>query len=340
MADPRFFSVKGPFTLGQLADVAEAELHSGADPERVMRDVAPLDTAGAEEISFLDNVSYLSAMRVSKAGACMIRADYIKDGPSGMALLISDNPYRSIALVAQAFYPESLSAGGVSAAAHVDPSAMIGDGTAVAAGAFIGARVEIGARCIIGPNTVIHDGVVIGDDASIGANVSIAFCIMGSHVRILAGARIGEEGFGFALGPGGPVDMPQLGRVIIGDDVEIGANTTIDRGAGPDTIVGDGCRIDNLVQIGHNVQMGRGCIIVAQVGISGSTKLGDYAIMAGQAGVAGHLSIGSGARVGAQAGVIRDVENGVSVVGTPAMPVKQFFRQVAALKRLTQKKGQ
>jgi len=163
----------------------------------------------------------------------------------------------------------------------------------------------------------------------------VRYAIVGSRVRIFAGARIGEDGFGFAPDPSGHVKVPQLGRVLIGDDVEVGANATIDRGAGPDTIIGEGCRIDNLVQIGHNVRLGKGCIIIAQSGISGSTVLEDHVIVAAQGGLTGHLRIGKGARIGAQAGIMRDVPAGESVLGSPAVPVRQFFRQVTTLARLT-----
>jgi UDP-3-O-[3-hydroxymyristoyl] glucosamine N-acyltransferase len=184
---------------------------------------------------------------------------------------------------------------------------------------------------------VIAQNVEIGDQSVIGANASISHALIGANVRIYPGVRIGQDGFGFAIDPAGHVKVPQLGRVIIGDSVEIGANTTIDRGAGPDTHIGQGSWIDNLVQIGHNVKIGRGCVIIAQTGVAGSTVLEDYAVLAAQVGVAGHLTIGMGARIGAQSGVMRDVAAGSEVMGAPAMPAKQFMRQVAMLRKMSNK---
>ena len=340
MADPRFYAAKGPFSLHQLAEISGAVVHPASDPDRQIRDVAPLETAGAGDLSFLVNNRYVSAFSRSAAGACVIDANRVNDAPPGMALLVSENPYRSYALGAQAFYPAAASSGEISPDAMVDPSATIGHGTSVGNGAVVGARAEIGERCAIGPNAVIGEGVVVGDDCWIGACVSLAFCLIGSRVRIFAGARIGEDGFGFAPDPNVPVNVPQLGRVLIGNDVEIGANSAVDRGAGPDTVIGDGCRIDNLVQIGHNVELGRGCIIVAQVGISGSTKLGDHVVVGGQAGIAGHLTIGKGARIAAMSGIMRDVPENMSYAGFPAMPAKRWFRILATVQRLAQNKGQ
>jgi len=180
---------------------------------------------------------------------------------------------------------------------------------------------------------------VLGEDTEIGAGATLSHCLIGSRVRIYPGVRIGQDGFGFAIDPAGHVPVPQLGRVIIEDDVEIGANVTIDRGAGPDTVIGRGCMIDNLVQIGHNVEVGAGSVIVAQAGISGSTKLGKFVVLAGQAGLAGHLTIGDGARVGAQSGVMRDVPPGEDVVGSPAMPSRQYWRWYAKLMKLSGLRG-
>lgn len=333
MADPRFYRAAGPFTLSALADIAGAEIRG--DGARLLRDVAPLVTAGPDDISFLDNPAYVRAFSASRAGACIVGPAVTAAAPAGMGLLVAVNAYKAYALVARAFYPDPAPVGGTAEGAHVSPTARIGAGTQVAAGAVVGDGAEIGHRCRIGANAVIGDGVCIGDDCDIGALVSIRFAIIGSHVRVYAGAQIGEDGFGYASDDTGHTHIPQLGRVVIGDGVEIGANTTIDRGSGPDTVIGDGCIIDNLVQIGHNVVLGRGCVIVSQVGISGSTTLGDYVIIGGQAGLTGHLTIGDGVRIGAQAGVMNSLDALSTVVGSPAMPYKEFWRQMAALKRLS-----
>jgi UDP-3-O-[3-hydroxymyristoyl] glucosamine N-acyltransferase len=209
----------------------------------------------------------------------------------------------------------------------------------IEAGAVIGERAELGAGCHVGPNAVIGEAVVIGPNCRIGAGATLSHCLLGARVVIYPGARIGQAGFGFALGTEGMTKVPQLGRVIIEDDVEIGANSTIDRGSGPDTVIGAGTMIDNLVQIGHNVRLGKGCVIIAQAGVAGSTRIGDHAILAAQAGLIGHLTIGHAARIGAQAGVMRDVPDGESVIGSPAVPVRQFFREVATVQRLAKEKG-
>jgi UDP-3-O-[3-hydroxymyristoyl] glucosamine N-acyltransferase len=338
MADPRFFAVAGPFTLSQLAERIGAEIAGAADPALLLRDVAPLETAGPDCLTFLDNKKYVEAFTLSAAGAAIIHPDMAPLAPPGMALLLSPKPYRAYALAAQAFYPQSAPRPGIAPTALIDPSARVGERCEIAANVVLGARVEIGDDCRIGANTVIDDGVVIGEGTRIGPNVTLSHCLIGKRVTLYPGVRIGQDGFGFAPDPGGHVKIPQLGRVIVGDDVEIGANSTIDRGAGPDTVIGDGTMIDNLVQIGHNVTLGRCCVIVAQVGISGSTKLGDFVMIGGQGGLAGHLTIGDGARIAAQSGVMRDIPPGGSVFGYPAMPSKEFWRQLATLKRLVGKK--
>jgi len=257
--------------------------------------------------------------------------------PASMTVLTTADPYRAYALAAQAFYPAPTARGAIAPTASVDPSARIGEGSDIAPGAVIGASAEIGRRCRIGPNVVIGPGVVIGDDCFIGPCASLTYCIVGKRAILHAGVRVGQDGFGFALGPGGHLKVPQLGRVLIEDDVEIGANTTIDRGAGPDTVIGAGTKIDNLVQIAHNVRLGRGCVVVSQVGISGSTKVGDFVIIGGQVGLTGHLTIGDGARIAAQSGVMRDVERGATVAGSPALPAREHWRQVATLAELAKK---
>ncbi len=337
MPDPRFHRPAGPVPLARLAEACDAELHPASNPARPVRDVAPLESAGPDDVSFLANPRYVEAFRRSRAGACLLRPDRADMAPDGMDLLLVDDPYRAWGLAARTFYPRPAAQGGVASSAVVDPTATVGAGAQIEHGAVIGAGAEIGRGCYIGGNAVIGPGVVIGDESWIGAGASLAFCIVGARVRILAGARIGEEGFGFAPDDAAPVGIPQLGRVIVEDDVEIGANATVDRGAGPDTVIGQGSRIDNLVQIAHNVRLGRGCIVVAQAGVSGSSILGDHVVVAGQAGVAGHLALGERSRIGAQAGVMRDVPAGASVGGTPAAPLRQWLREVATLRRLVRK---
>lgn len=339
MPDRRFFTAAPPLTLARLAEISGAELSPGTDASRRFADVAPLDQAGPDDVSFLDNRKYVAAFRRSRAGACCVHPDLAGEAPRGMALLLSQKPYRAYALIAQAFYPPEPQRAGRHPTAVVDPTARLGPEVTVEAGAVIGPEAEIGAGCVIGVNAVIGRGVVLGERCWIGAGATVSHALVGNNVRIYPGARIGQDGFGYALDPSGPIKVPQLGRVVIEDGVEIGANTTIDRGTGPDTVIGAGCIIDNLVQIGHNVRLGRGCVIVAQVGISGSTKVGDGAMIGGQAGLTGHLSIGEGAQIAAQAGVMRDVPPHGRVGGSPAVPIRDWHRQTVALAKLARKRG-
>jgi UDP-3-O-[3-hydroxymyristoyl] glucosamine N-acyltransferase len=337
LADPRFFTRAAPKTLAEIAALSGAALPPSADGARLIVDVATLHTATAEHISFFDNRKYLDAFRASQAGACFARAADAAEAPPGMTVLIATDPYKAYALAAQVFYPDPVPSGQIHPSAVISPTARIGDGTEVAAGAVIEDDAEIGAFCRIGPNAVIGACVRIGNNTVIGAHASLSHCEIGRHVVIYPGARIGQPGFGFAFNYDRPTKVPQLGRVIIEDYVEIGANSTVDRGAGPDTIIRQGAMIDNLVQIAHNVEIGRGAILAAQVGISGSTRIGDYALLGGQAGLAGHLSIGKGARIAAASGVMRDVVDGESVGGSPAMPLREWLKQAAVLARLVRR---
>ena len=339
MADPRFYSASGPFSLRILADIGGAILSDDADSEKLIRDVAPLETADSHDLSFLDNAKYLKQFEKSRAGACIVRQRHAERAATGMTLLFADDPYKSYALVAQVFYPNPRPMGGISPDAHIDVSADVGSDCDIGAGAVIGASAVIGTQCRIGPNAVVGPGVEIGEETSIGAGSSLSHCLIGDRVTVHPGVRIGQDGFGFALDPAGYVKVPQLGRVVISDDVEIGANTTIDRGSGPDTVIGAGCWIDNLVQIGHNVTLGEGCIIVAQVGISGSTKLDARVMVGGQSGFAGHLTIGAGARIAAKCGVMHDVQPGATVGGIPAQPIRDWHRQTVMLGRMVREKG-
>ncbi len=339
MPDTRFFKNKGPFTLGELAKCADSILADETTATVQIHDVASLDTAGKKEISFLDNRKYIDQFKNSMAGACIIHPDMAKFAPESTICLLSPMPHKAYALVAQAFYPiRNTPKASIAATAVIDETAQLGQNCQIDAGVIIEAAVSIGNNCHIKANTVIEQGVSIGDDCLIGINCSISHSVLGHHIVIYPGARIGQAGFGFAIDPtAGFFTVPQLGKVIIEDHVEVGAGTTIDRGSGPDTIIGRGTRIDNLVQIGHNVKIGKYCVIVAQVGISGSTKLGDFVMMGGQSGSAGHLSIGTGAKIAAKTGIIRDISPKSEVMGYPAQPIKQFFRQVATLNKMTKK---
>lgn len=334
MVDHAFFKKSKSFTIREIADLTGSDVPDGVKKDFVLNDLSALKTAKPDELSFLDNAKYKGDFLVTKAGACFVSPNMVEHTPKGTIPLITKTPYKAYALTAQKFYPVEKPSSQVAASAFVHDNAKIGQNSTIMHGVYIGEGVEIGDNVWIEPNAVIDDNTKIGNDCRIGNNVSITHAIIGNNVRLYPGVRIGQDGFGFAIDPMGHVKVPQLGRVIIHDSVEIGANTTIDRGAGPDTIIGLGTWIDNLVQIGHNVEIGRGCIIVSQVGISGSTKIGDFVALGGQVGIAGHLKIGTGAQVAAQSGVMRDIPAGETQAGSPAFPSKQHFRHIAALNRL------
>lgn len=333
MADPRFFPAPEPMPLKSLVLLTGAKLRVQADAVRVVKGASPLNMAGPDDLSFFDNRKYRDMFMSSDAGACFVREEDAELAPMNMAVLIHENPYYAYAVAADALYPRPMVQNRISEQAYIHETAKIGPGCEIRPGVVIGRNVEIGARCLIEPNVVIARGVVIGNDCRIGACSSLTHAIIGNRVAIYPGARIGQDGFGYALSDKGHIKVPQLGRVIIEDDVEIGANTTIDRGAGPDTIIGRGCIIDNLVQIAHNVVTGQGCVMVAQSGVAGSTHLGNGVVLAAQSGVAGHLKIGDGAQLGAQSGIMRDIPPKAKVLGSPALPIKQFFRQFAWLEK-------
>jgi UDP-3-O-[3-hydroxymyristoyl] glucosamine N-acyltransferase len=313
------------------AGAAGAPVPSG---DLILIGVAPLQTAKRDEVSFLDNRKYAAALAKTGAGAVIVHADMAMRVPPGTVAIVTPEPYVAWARVAALFHPLPPIKPGVHPSAVVAADAKIAPSAEIGPLAVIGANAEIGERCRIAPLATIGEGVILGADCRVGAQVSISHALIGDRVVIYPGARIGQDGFGFAQADGSYLSVPQLGRVILEDDVEIGANSTIDRGSLHDTSIGAGSRLDNLVQIGHNVRLGRGCVIVSQAGISGSTILEDHVMVAGQAGLTGHLRIGGRARIGAQAGVMSDVPAGADVVGSPAQPAREFFRHVAVLRRL------
>jgi UDP-3-O-[3-hydroxymyristoyl] glucosamine N-acyltransferase len=338
--DPRFYSRAGPFDLAAL--LAATGTRAGqqpAGPARLFSGVAPLQRAGAAEVSFLDNRRYLPALRETRAGAVIVHPSLAGAVPAGSIALLSEAPYAAWAKACALFHPLPPASPGIHPSAVIDPTAQVDASAEIGPFVSIGAGARIGPRCRLGPGVAIGPGVEIGADCRLGAHVSVSHALIGARVVLHPGARIGQEGFGFAPTPAGFLSVPQLGRVLIEDDVDIGANTTIDRGSAQDTVIGTGSRLDNLVQIAHNVRVGRMCVIVAMVGISGSTTLDDFVMIGGQAGLTGHLHIGAHARIGAQAGVMADVPARAAVAGTPALPAREHWRMTAVLRRLARRAG-
>ncbi|MGB8366245.1 MAG: UDP-3-O-(3-hydroxymyristoyl)glucosamine N-acyltransferase [Rhizomicrobium sp.] len=341
MADPRFYDVRGPFSAAELCMQIGAQAGADVDPAKLVADVATLEGAGPSHLAFCGGKVAARSLVFSQAGFCLLD----KDGaagtpPPGMVVLNCRSALHAFAAAARLFYPDHNTAHWPRPA-PIDPTAKFGVDVELGPGVVIGPGAEIGDRTRVGPNSVVGRGVAIGRDCEISGNVTISYAYIGDRVHILPGAQIGQPGFGFASGPSGHVKVPQLGRVIIQDDVEIGAGTTIDRGALGDTVIGEGTKIDNLVQIGHNTKVGRHCMIVAQVGISGSCEIGDFVVLGGQVGVADHVKIGDGARVAAKSGITPgELQAGQDYGGYPARLMKDWRRELAALVLLAKRRKQ
>ena len=341
MADPRFFDNRGPFTLSEVCFKAGVQLSESEDGSRRVADVAGLESAGPAQLSYCVGKGAARLLARSRAEFCFVPLGFEVPATSGsMRVLACRSPQHAFAAVARLFYPDS-EWFQQSETGRVDPSARIEAGVLLGPGAAVGQHVEIGSGTRVGANAVLGRGVTVGRNCNIGSNVSIVCAHVGDEVMILPGAQIGQPGFGFASGAQGHVKIPQLGRVIIQDRVEIGAATTIDRGALGDTIIGEGTKIDNLVQIGHNTRIGRHCVIVAQSGISGSCELGDFVVLGGQSGVADHAKIGEGARLAARcAAAPGELAGGQDYGGVPARPMKQWARELAAVSMLVKRRRQ
>jgi UDP-3-O-[3-hydroxymyristoyl] glucosamine N-acyltransferase len=340
MSAPFFFRQGPGLTVREIAALTGAALRDGADPDRRITGIAALDRATPADLAFLDNTDYAADAAETGAGACLTSERLAGMLPKQVHVLCVPEPYPAFVAVATRLFPDALrpsslfDSKGAAPGVTVHPSARLENGVTVDPGAVIGPRVEIGSGTVIGPGAVLGPGVRIGRDCAIGANAAITHALIGDRVIIHPGCAIGQDGFGFARGPRGARKVPQVGRVIIQDDVEIGANSTVDRGAIRDTVIGEGTKIDNLVQIAHNVSIGRHCLLAGQVGISGSTTVGDGVIMGGQAGLKDHLTIGDGAMIAAQSGLMHDVPAGERWSGSPARPSRQWLREVATLERL------
>jgi UDP-3-O-[3-hydroxymyristoyl] glucosamine N-acyltransferase len=339
MSDVRFFRPSGPFSLKHIAARIGAEAPAAQSAEILIQNISDLESAGDGDLSLFCDKRYAAALAETKASAIITTPALARHAREAQCLLFAAEPRLAFARAGHLFYPAAAVNPGIDDTAKIHPSAVIGRGSCIEAGVIIEADVRIGENCHIGFHAVLAKGVAVGDGTSIGAHSAISNALIGARADIGASCTIGGPGFGFVAGPNGPVRLLQVGRVIIGDDVSIGANCTVDRGATGDTVIGAGSALDNLVQIGHNVRLGRSCIVCGQAGVAGSTTLGDGVTVGGQAAISDHLVIGSGARIAGKSGVMRDVAPGETVAGYPAVPVRQWHRQTAGLLRMFSRKS-
>ncbi|MGI9140214.1 MAG: UDP-3-O-(3-hydroxymyristoyl)glucosamine N-acyltransferase [Gemmatimonadaceae bacterium] len=325
---------------GVRATTAEAvsELVSGelrGDGSAAISRIAPLDRATADELSFLAAPRYVGAAEKSRAGILVVSPDLAGTETAARATIVVDKPHDAVLTLLPKLYAMPQHTPGVHATARLGRGARVGTGVTVEEYAVIGAGATIADGVWIGPHAVVGDGAIVGRDSVLYAHCTIySGSELGERVRIQSGARIGCDGFGYVFRDGAHQPIPHVGRCVIGDDVDVGANTTIDRGSVDDTVIGAGTKIDNLVQIGHNVRMGKLCLIMAHVGIAGSVHLEDGVIMAGQSGAAGHVTIGARARIAGRGAVISDVPAGETWSGYPARPHRESLRATSALFKL------
>jgi UDP-3-O-[3-hydroxymyristoyl] glucosamine N-acyltransferase len=345
MADPVFFAPSRPISVSEIASLTGARLVDAAHGGRIVTGIASASEGGEGRLVFVEGKRNAGLLKTLSAAAVLCSENLAALAPPAVATLITPNPQWAFALIGRLIYPAAArpqpltGETGISPRAAISDDAHLEEGVVVEAGAVIGPGVAIGSGSVIAANAVIGASSQIGRDCFIGPGAAIQCALIGNRVVIHGGAQIGREGFGFVAGPRGVERLPQIGRVVIQDDVEIGANTTVDRGAMADTVIGEGTKIDNLVQIAHNARIGRFCIIAGNVGLSGSVTLGDGVQLGGGVGVADHLTIGAGAQLAASSSLMHDIPAGERWAGTPAKPFNQTFRELVAVRRLAMSKG-
>jgi UDP-3-O-[3-hydroxymyristoyl] glucosamine N-acyltransferase len=346
MTQRDFFRQHSNLTIGQIAELTGAVPLNGAPLDRVISNVAPIDLAGPADVTFIENTRYLKSLAATRAGACLMTEQFEAKAPRGLIVLRTKEPYRAFVTVERKLFPDSVrptslfGAEGTAPGAYVHSSARLESNVTVDPGAVIGPNTRIGSGTVVAPTAVIGPGVQIGRDCAIGAGCTITHSLIGDRVIIHPGCRIGQDGFGYLRGKTGHDKIPQIGRVIIQDDVEIGANTTVDRGAVRDTFIGEGTKIDNLCQIGHNCSIGRHCIIVAQCGLSGSVTLEDFVVLGARVGIVEHVTVGKGAMLAARSSVITDVPAGARWGGLfKAKPTVDAAREIIAFERAARRVG-
>ena len=334
-----FFSQPSGLTVAEIVALTGAVPRAGARLDGRISGVAALDRARGTDVVFMDRAKFVERLRDTHAGVCFTTERFAPSPPAALTVLITPEPFRDFVAVARQLYPQSLRPGsmfgstGVSDGAVVHPTAQIEDGVTIEPGAVIGPGAAIGEGTVIGPTAVIGPDVQVGRDCSVGAGTTLMHALVGDNVILHGGSHIGQDGFRYHMTGKGHVKVPQLGRVIIQNDVEIGAICTIDRGGIGDTVIGEGTKIDNLVHLAHNVIVGRHCVIAGQCGIAGSTTMGDFVVLGGQVGIADHLTIGDHVTIGAKSGVVSNIPAGERWLGFPAMPGREFLRVTAALRK-------
>lgn len=339
MTEPQFFAAPEGLTAQEIATLTGAVPRAGTPLGRRIAGLATLDRAGPSDLVFMQSPKLARDFGATRAGLCLVSERFAAQAPPNVGVLVTPKPYQAFVVAAQALYPSAVrpsslfEVSGVSPSALVHPTARLEAGVVIDPAAVVGPRAEIGAETVIGPSAVIGPQVRIGRNCTIGAGATITHALIGDRVIIHPGARIGQDGFGYLLGATGYAKVPQTGRVIIQDGVEIGANSAIDRGTIRDTIIGEGTKIDNLVQIGHNCEIGRHCVMAAHTGISGSVTVGDFVTMGGRVGIADNLTIGEGATLVAASGIMSNIPPGETWGGFPGRPWREWLKGLGATNR-------